>query len=76
MSEADLRAQLARNDAWFDEVCKRLCAAAGVDVASLFSEEPSIEDMEAAFSGERQRGEIPDDRLITARLSELEVART
>ena len=36
----------------------------------------ALEDMEAAFSGERQRGLIPDDRLITARLSELEVART
>jgi peptide deformylase len=32
-------------------------------------------DMEAAFSGERQRGLIPDDLRITARLSELELAR-
>jgi peptide deformylase len=44
--------------------------------ANLLNIKEAIEDMEAAFSGERQRGEIPDDRLITARLSELEVART
>lgn len=36
----------------------------------------ALEDMEAAFSGDRQRGLIPDDQLITARLSELELART
>jgi peptide deformylase len=36
----------------------------------------ALADMEAAFYGERQRGLIPDDGLISARLSELEVART
>jgi peptide deformylase len=35
-----------------------------------------LEDMELAFSGEQQRGVIPEDRLIAARLSALEVART
>jgi hypothetical protein len=32
--------------------------------------------MELAFTGERRRGLIPDDRLIAAQLSQLEVART
>jgi len=44
--------------------------------ANLLNIKQALEDMEAAFSGDRQRGLIPDDRLITARLNELEVART
>ena len=36
----------------------------------------ALEDMETAFRGERQRGLIPDDQIIAARLSELELART
>lgn len=36
----------------------------------------ALEDMEAAFRGERQRGLIPDDQIIAARLTELELART
>ena len=44
--------------------------------ANLLKIKQDLEDMELAFSGERQRGLIPEDRLIVARLSELEVART
>ena len=44
--------------------------------ANLLAVKQALQDMEAAFSGERQRGLIPDDRLIAARLSELELART
>jgi hypothetical protein len=36
----------------------------------------ALQDMEIAFSGERQRGLVPDDQLIAARLNELELART
>jgi peptide deformylase len=43
---------------------------------NLLSVKRALEDMEAAFSGERQRGLIPDDQLISARLNELELART
>lgn len=35
-----------RSDKWCEEVMRRLCAAAGVDVVALWQEEPSIEDME------------------------------
>lgn len=44
--------------------------------ANLLKVKQDLEDMELAFSGERRRGLIPDDRLIAARLSQLEVART
>jgi peptide deformylase len=44
--------------------------------ANLLAVKEALQDMEAAFSGERQRGLIPDDQLIVARLSELETART
>jgi peptide deformylase len=44
--------------------------------ANLLAVKQALQDMEAAFSGERQRGLIPDDQLIAARLSELETART
>mgnify|MGYP000989377861 FL=1 len=44
--------------------------------AHFLSVKRALEDMETAFSGERQRGLIPDDQLITARLNELELART
>ncbi len=44
--------------------------------ANLLAVKQALHDMEAAFSGERQRGIIPDDQLIAARLSELETART
>lgn len=47
-----------------------------LSAANLLNVKQALEDMETAFSGERQRGLIPEDRLITARLSELEVART
>jgi len=44
--------------------------------ANMLAVKEALEDMEAAFSGERERGLIPEDRLISARLSELELART
>ena len=44
--------------------------------ANFLKVKRDLEDMELAFSGERQRGVIPEDRLIAARLSALEVART
>ena len=44
--------------------------------AGLLEIKQSLSDLEAVFSGDRQRGLIPDDVLIAARLSELEVART
>ena len=44
--------------------------------ANLLKVKQDLEDMELAFSGERRRGLIPEDRLIAARLSALEVART
>jgi peptide deformylase len=44
--------------------------------ANLLAVKEALQDMEAAFSGERQRGLIPNDQLIAARLSELEMART
>jgi peptide deformylase len=36
----------------------------------------ALEELELEFCGERRRGVVPDDGLITARLSELEAART
>lgn len=36
----------------------------------------ALEELELEFEGERRRGVIPDDGLITARLGELEAART
>jgi peptide deformylase len=44
--------------------------------AHLLAVKQALQDLEAAFSGERQRGLIPEDRLIAARLNELETART
>jgi peptide deformylase len=44
--------------------------------SNLLAVKEALAEMEAAFYGERQRGLIPDDGLISARLSELEVART
>ncbi len=44
--------------------------------ANLLKIKQDLEDMELAFSGERQRGLVPDDQLIAARLIELEGART
>lgn len=44
--------------------------------ANRLAVKQALQDMEAAFSGERQRGLVPDDQLISARLSELETART
>ena len=44
--------------------------------ANLLAVKQALQDMEVAFGGERQRGLIPDDQLIAARLSELELART
>ena len=44
--------------------------------ANLLKIKQDLEDMEIAFSGERERGVIPEDRLIVARLAELETART
>jgi len=44
--------------------------------ANKLAVKQALQDMEAAFRGERQRGLVPDDQLISARLSELETART
>jgi len=44
--------------------------------ANFLKVKRDLEDMELAFSGQQQRGQIPEDRLIAARLSALEVART
>lgn len=44
--------------------------------ANLLKVKQALEDMESAFSGERQRGMIPNDLHITHRLNELETART
>jgi len=44
--------------------------------ANLLKIKKDLEDLTVAFSGDRQRGLIPEDRLIVARLSELELART
>lgn len=43
--------------------------------AGLLAAKEALQDMETAFSGERQRGLIPNDQLIVARLTELETAR-
>lgn len=43
--------------------------------AGLLAAKEALQDMETAFSGERQRGLIPNDQLIAARLTELETAR-
>lgn len=44
--------------------------------ASFLQIKEALEDLEAIFNGERQRGLIPDDQRIIARLGELETART
>jgi peptide deformylase len=44
--------------------------------ANLLTVKQSLDDMAAAFSGDRQRGLIPEDVRISARLNELETART
>ena len=36
---------------------------------------PELEELEAEFRGERQRGVIPDDQQIASRLTELEAIR-
>lgn len=44
--------------------------------ASFLQIKSALEELEVLFAGERQRGVIPDDRRIVARLNELETART
>jgi len=44
--------------------------------AGFLQIKPALEDLETIFNSERQRGLIPDDRRIVARLGELETART
>ena len=44
--------------------------------ASLMAVKQDLSDLEAEFAGDRRRGLIPEDQLITARLAELETART
>jgi peptide deformylase len=43
--------------------------------AGLLAVKEALQDLETAFGGERQRGLIPNDQLIAARLTELETAR-
>jgi peptide deformylase len=38
--------------------------------------QPALDDLERNFHGDRQRGVIPDDRVIATRLAELESLRT
>lgn len=44
--------------------------------ANLLAIKRDLLDLEAEFAGDRRLGLIPEDQLITARLSELELART
>ena len=44
--------------------------------SSRLAMKEALEELELEFSGSRRRGVIPDDGLITARLNELESART
>ena len=44
--------------------------------ANLLAVKQDLSDLEAEFAGDRRLGLIPEDQLITARLSELELART
>jgi len=44
--------------------------------ANLLAIRQDLSDLEAEFAGDRRLGLIPEDRLITARLAELETART
>jgi hypothetical protein len=44
--------KITERDDWFDKVCRRLCEAAGADVATLWSDDLSIEEMEAAIRSE------------------------
>jgi peptide deformylase len=44
--------------------------------ANLLKIKQELEELEVAFHGDRQRGLIPEDRLIAARLNQLEGART
>lgn len=44
--------------------------------ANLLKIKQDLEDMQVSFFGDRERGLIPEDRLINARLTELETART
>ena len=48
----------------------RLSPAARMDI------QHSLDDMEREFYGDRERGFIPDDQEIAARLAELEALRT
>ncbi len=47
-----------------------------VSPANRLAVKEALEELEFEFHGSRRRGVIPDDGLITARLSELEAART
>lgn len=47
-----------------------------LSTTNLMAIKEDLEDMEAEFYGNRQRGLIPDDSLIVARLNQLETART
>ncbi len=44
--------------------------------ANFLAVKQDLLDLEAEFAGDRRLGLIPEDQLITARLSELELART
>ena len=44
--------------------------------ANLLAIKQDLLDLEAEFAGDRRMGLIPEDELITARLSQLELART
>jgi hypothetical protein len=44
--------------------------------SARLSVKQALADLEAEFQGSRDRGLIPDDRQITARLAELEAMRT
>jgi len=47
-----------------------------LSTANLMDIKEELEEMEAEFYGNRQRGLVPADGLIAARLNELETART
>jgi peptide deformylase len=47
-----------------------------LSTTNLMSIKEDLDDMETEFYGNRQRGLIPDDSLIVARLNQLETART
>jgi len=47
-----------------------------LSTTNLMAIKEDLDDMETEFYGNRQRGLIPDDHLIVARLNQLETART